>query len=237
MVGACACSSLSQSAQQAGHAPVEPLAVDCLADRNLVPGHRCSAVQGSSVVEVSRDSMYMRPKDNWSQWVLPEEQRDKTVHVVVQQAVAASTDAQQQQQVHSPRHKKGGHKEGHKEGPTSPKAAAAPPAAEQQQAQEAQQQQPKEALGAAEAKEPAAAAAQPAAEPAAPAAEQPPAAAEPAAASVPPPAPSTGVRKIDEDEEMNEDDMFELDEVGCACWLVGYVVACSWHLNGKLSCR
>ena len=174
------------------------------------------------MVEVSRDSMYMRPKDNWAQWVLPEEQRDKNVHVVVQQAVAASSDAQQQQQqVHSPRHKKGGHKEG-KEGPTSPKAAAAPAVQEQQQDQEQQQQQqPKEApaAAAAEAKEPAAAAA----EPAAPAAEQPPAAA--AEASAPPPAPSTGVRKIDEDEEMNEDDMFELDEVR-ADWLPACLPAC-----------
>lgn len=167
------------------------------------------------MVEVSRDSMFMRPKDNWAQWVLPEEQRDKTVHVV-QQPAGPSADAQQQQQVHSPRHKKGGHKEGGhkeaKEGPTSPKAASAQE--QQQAAQQEQQQQAKEApaAAAAEAKEPAAEAAAPAA----PAAEQPPAAA--GEASAPPPAPSTGVRKIDEDEEMNEDDMFELDEVGAA-WL------------------
>lgn len=163
--------------------------------------------QHSSIVEVSRDNLFMRPRDGWQQWVLPEEQRDKAFHPLPQQS--PPTAGQQQQP--------GAKAKGSSSGGSGELPADAP-----LQQPEAEPAQPDAAAGQAEGPAPAPQEPPQAAEPAAPAqpvpAAAPPAAAppaaEPAATSSPPPAlPSHDVKAIAEDEELNEDDMFQLDEV------------------------
>lgn len=52
-----------------------------------------SSLSGSTVVEISSDQLFLRPKDGWAQWVLPEAQRDNTAHVAAAAAAAAATSA------------------------------------------------------------------------------------------------------------------------------------------------
>lgn len=157
--------------------------------------------------------MFMRPRDSWQQWVLPEEQRDKAVHAPPQQA---SPGDQQQQP--------GGKAKGGS-------GASGEPAVEaSEQRTEEAAGEPAAAAGQAEEQAPSAAAIEAAAP--AQAAQQPPVAAEPAgpaqpaavapapavpAVASPPPPPSHDVKSIAEEEELNEDDMFQLDEVRCCC--------------------
>ena len=52
-----------------------------------------SALLGSPVVEVSPDQLYLRPREGWDKWVLPEEQRDKEAHAMATAAAAAMAAA------------------------------------------------------------------------------------------------------------------------------------------------
>lgn len=117
----------------------------------------------SATVELSPDQMFMRPKQGWAQWVLPEAQRDPTAHAP----------------------------------PPAPPAAAKPNKEEKAAAKAAAPKEKEAAAASAPAPAQAAAAA-----PAAPAD-----ASAPAAKSAAPAAPRGG-----DDEELAEDDMFQLDE-------------------------
>lgn len=53
-----------------------------------------SALLGSRSVEVSVDQFYIRPREGWEKWVLPEDQRDKEAHALAA-AMAAAAQASQ----------------------------------------------------------------------------------------------------------------------------------------------
>jgi la-related protein 1 len=127
-----------------------------------------TSMAGSSTTELSPDQLFLRPKEGWMQWVLPVEQRDRTLY-----PAAAAAGA-----------------------PAAPAVAPAPAAADAPMAAALVSDKPSKTKSKAE-KAKAAAAAVPVAIPAAIAAAAAAAAATPAAAA---------------DEELGEDDMFQLDE-------------------------
>lgn len=160
-------------------------------------------MQSSTVVEVSPDSLYLRPRENWAQWVLPEEQRDKAVHAQVQAmidanaaaAAAVSAAAAQAAQAAVAATDKpaaaalAASAENNAVEPATP-VGDAPAAAEAILAAAPVREASEDKAAASEVAVPAAAAAEPTTEP--------------AAAAKPGP---------NDDEELNEDDMFQLDEV------------------------
>ena len=52
-----------------------------------------AALESSAVIEISFDRLYLRPRQQWQHWVLPEAQRDQEAHAVVRAAAAAAAVA------------------------------------------------------------------------------------------------------------------------------------------------
>lgn len=190
------------------------------------------------MVELNEDHSMMRPRGNWAQWVLPEDQRDQGVHrpPTAPPSVADSAVAHSEGDVASPSQAstaettpRGG--AGSDAAPASGGGSPASPQAGERSG-EGSPAAPAAAVGADKAQSPskeASPAAAPAAAPAepgqaaAPAAQpskpkQSPAAAPGAAA------PAAAAEPADKqagggEDEFNEDDMFQLDEVRlAACW-------------------
>ena len=125
-----------------------------------------TSMTGSSTTELSVDQLFLRPKDGWAQWVLPVEQRDRTLYPP---AVVAAT---------------------------APQGSAAPPAAPAPVSEKPAKGKSKSEKTKAAAVAATATAAVSVAAPA-------------PAASAAPPQPAAAPMA---DEELGEDDMFQLDE-------------------------